>query len=68
MEQSSLSEAKTFFHRLKGSAGNSGVMSIYYLCIKAEEQLEKPDWKGVKESYRSISQILEKLKERHFLK
>jgi len=55
--------AKELFHRLKGSAGNSGIMPIHALCLKAEEQVSQFEWDAVGECYVSIEKVFEKLKE-----
>lgn len=45
---------KGLFHRLKGSAGNSGMVVLQELCISAEHALAKPDWELVDKIYYSI--------------
>jgi CheY-like chemotaxis protein len=35
---------KELLHRLKGSAGNSGAMQIYSLCIDAEQKAVQEEW------------------------
>jgi len=56
--------AKVSLHRLKGSAGNSGVMGIHKLCIKAEEELAENNWTGLESHYQDICEIFKKLQER----
>jgi PAS domain S-box-containing protein len=46
--------AKKIFHRLKGSAGNSGMMIMHELCISAEQLLQKSDWNMVEQIYESL--------------
>src|SRR3990167_3858359 len=55
-------EAKKLFHRLKGSAGNSGMMIMHELCISAEQVLEKSDWKMLDEIYASIIKQFDQIK------
>jgi PAS domain S-box-containing protein len=53
--------AKELFHRLKGSAGNSGIMQLHMLCMKAEESISKSDWDSVSKSYKEIQDTFKKL-------
>lgn len=55
-------EAKKLFHRLKGSAGNSGMMIMHELCISAEQVLEKSDWKMLDEIHASILKQFDQIK------
>ncbi|MDR3491242.1 MAG: response regulator [Gammaproteobacteria bacterium] len=55
------SSAKELFHRLKGSAGNSGIMPLHALSLKAEEQVMQFDWEGVAETFKAIQSVFEKL-------
>ncbi len=55
-------QAKMLFHRLKGSAGNSGMMILHELCISAEQVLQKSDWKMLDEIYASIQKQFEQVK------
>jgi len=55
-------ETKNLFHRLKGSAGNSGMIIIYDLCLSAEKELEKADWKTLDEVYQTIIKQFENIK------
>jgi HPt (histidine-containing phosphotransfer) domain-containing protein len=55
-------QAKMLFHRLKGSAGNSGMMILHELCISAEQVLQKSDWKMLDEIYASIQKQFEQIK------
>lgn len=54
--------SKKLFHRLKGSAGNSGMMIMHELCISAEQVLEKSDWKMLDEIYHSILKQFDQIK------
>jgi two-component system sensor histidine kinase/response regulator len=53
--------AKELFHRLKGSAGNSGIMQLHMLCMKAEESISKSDWHSVSQHYKEILDTFKKL-------
>lgn len=55
-------DSKKLFHRLKGSAGNSGIMNIHRLCIKAEEVLSGGDWDAATDIYKQIQSHFEKVK------
>ncbi|MHB1948157.1 MAG: response regulator [Gammaproteobacteria bacterium] len=55
--------AKELFHKLKGSAGNSGVMSIHGLCVKAEEKVQTNEWSSVEKLYEQIYQLFLQMKE-----
>lgn len=46
--------AKELFHRLKGSAGNSGVMKIHKLSLAAEKKVLTDDWTAVDELFSVI--------------
>ena len=54
--------AKDQLHQLKGSAGNSGMMHLYELCVKAEEHVLKEEWSETEVLYASIVETVEKLK------
>jgi CheY-like chemotaxis protein/HPt (histidine-containing phosphotransfer) domain-containing protein len=54
--------AKKLFHRLKGSAGNSGMMIMHELCISAEQMVLKVDWPVVDEIFKSIKDQFEQIK------
>ncbi len=53
--------AKELFHRLKGSAGNSGIMKMHTLCVTAEAKITEADWHEVKKVYHDIKDIYHKL-------
>lgn len=53
--------AKELFHRLKGSAGNSGIMKMHELCVKAEENVLKAEWGAVEELYKAIVVVYKQL-------
>lgn len=55
-------ESKELFHRLKGSAGNSGVMQIHSLCVVAEENVKKGAWDAVESGLKSINNTFKKMK------
>jgi CheY-like chemotaxis protein/HPt (histidine-containing phosphotransfer) domain-containing protein len=55
-------QAKKLFHRLKGSAGNSGMMIMHELCISAEQVLAIPDWKMLNEIYESVLMQFQQIK------
>ncbi len=54
MSKQDMDSAKQLFHRLKGSAGNSGMMIMHELCISAEQVLAKSDWKMLHVIHESI--------------
>ncbi len=56
--------AKVSFHRLKGSSGNSGVMPIHQLCIRAEDRVLAKDWDEVENLFKEIENTFKKLQER----
>jgi len=53
---------KDILHRLKGSAGNSGVMKIQELSMQAEEKLSHSDWKAVEGIDIIIEDVFKNLK------
>ena len=53
--------AKDFFHRLKGSAGNSGIMQIHALCLEAEEKVLQSDWNEVHSIFSRIEEVMKKI-------
>lgn len=53
--------AKELFHRLKGSAGNSGIHLIYELCKDSEEKVLQEDWKTAKIASQEIEKLLKRL-------
>ena len=61
IEQTDKKAAKEHFHRLKGSAGNSGVMQIHALCLEAEERVLQSDWAAVKDMYQKILELIKKV-------
>lgn len=48
--------AKDLFHRLKGSAGNSGIMRMHSLCVTAEEKVKQSDWDCVQKLLTEIKE------------
>jgi HPt (histidine-containing phosphotransfer) domain-containing protein len=56
--------AKDSFHRLKGSAGNSGVMLIHQLCLKAEDRVLAHDWNEADNLLKEIENTFKKIQER----
>jgi PAS domain S-box-containing protein len=50
-------------HRLKGSAGNSGIMKIHALSITAEQKLVENNWSDVEKIYHDIKAELNKITE-----
>jgi len=55
--------SKDLFHRLKGSAGNSGVMKLHALSLNAEEKVLQSDWNAVSEIYHAIEETFTELRE-----
>ncbi len=53
--------AKELFHRLKGSAGNCGIMSIHALSLKGEEKVLQSDWHEVQKCIDSIDGVFKKV-------
>jgi PAS domain S-box-containing protein len=62
-EQRQQVSAKELLHRLKGSAGNSGVMQIHKLAMQAEEMVGHEDWHSVMKTLQSIQDVFAKLKQ-----
>lgn len=62
MNEQNQDEAKKLFHRLKGSAGNSGMMIMHELCVSAEQMIAKSDWKMLAEINKSIVNQFEQIK------
>ena len=56
-------QAKKLFHRLKGSAGNSGMTIMYELCISAEQAIEKSDWITLHVIHESILNQTQQIKD-----
>lgn len=56
--------AQTSFHRLKGNSGNSGVMAIHQLCIRAEDRVLAKDWDEVDNLLKEIENTFKKLREK----
>lgn len=54
--------AKDLLHRLKGSAGNSGVMLIHRLSARAEAQVLESDWKALQTTQSEINEAFKQLK------
>ncbi|HVY53388.1 MAG TPA: Hpt domain-containing protein, partial [Gammaproteobacteria bacterium] len=63
IQEKNTSTAKELFHRLKGSAGNSGVTAIFELCKKSEQDVLNNDWGGAKKAYREIETLLRQLED-----
>jgi PAS domain S-box-containing protein len=55
-------QAKELFHRLKGSAGNSGIMKIHKQAMQAEEKVIQQEWAVVRNIHHSIKELFEKVK------
>lgn len=55
--------AKELFHRLKGSAGNSGVTPLFELCKEAEVKVINADWAAAEQAYQEVEKILKLLQE-----
>lgn len=63
MKTKNQEESRKLFHRLKGSAGNSGMMIMHELCISAEHALAKHDWHTLDQIYLSINSQFDQIKE-----
>jgi HPt (histidine-containing phosphotransfer) domain-containing protein len=55
-------QLKDLFHRLKGSAGNCGIMSMHALGLKAEESVKQSDWNAVEESVKLLAETFSHVK------
>lgn len=55
------SAAKESFHRLKGSASNSGMMQLHAICVTAEQAILQNDWDAVKKNYQMAQEAFNKL-------
>jgi len=55
--------AKELFHRLKGSAGNSGVTLMYEICKDSEARVLNSDWDAANEAFKEVEKILGRLEE-----
>ena len=55
--------AASYFHRLKGSAGNSGMTLLYQLSIEGEKLVLDLKWDAVKEIFEKIKQGLQQLQQ-----
>ena len=55
--------AKELFHRLKGSAGNSGITAIFEICKLSEEMILNEDWKAAEKSFTEVDKVLRFLQE-----
>jgi PAS domain S-box-containing protein len=55
--------SKELFHRLKGSAGNSGVMSMHKLGLQAEEKVIQEEWIAIAEIFKAIKEVFEQLQD-----
>lgn len=56
-------QAKDLFHRLKGSAGNSGVTPIFELCKESEARVLEGDWKAAEKACDAVEKCLKSLQE-----
>lgn len=54
--------AKELFHRLKGSAGNSGIMKIHALALQAEESVLQENWVATDKTFKTIKEVFEIVK------
>ena len=54
--------AKYAFHKLKGSAINSGFKKIHALCQTAEEKISAADWTTIDKLYLHITDALEEIR------
>lgn len=48
-------------HHLKGSAGNSGIMPIHELSLRAEQEAHRLDWSALEASYKELNVLFKKL-------
>ena len=48
---------KEHFHRLKGSAGNSGITKLHDLGRQAEDKVNINDWKAIGEIRKNIQEV-----------
>ena len=62
IKKEDLVQAKELFHRLKGSAGNSGIMMLHKLAMQAEEKVIRKDWAEAAKLFIVIKQVFERLK------
>lgn len=53
--------SKDLLHRLKGSAGNSGMMQMHAICLKAEEAVLNSDWDALSNIFLKIEEQFKKL-------
>ncbi len=53
--------AKELFHRLKGSAGNSGITIMYEVCKDSEAKVLAANWDAAQTAYQEIEKILKRL-------
>lgn len=56
-------QTKELFHRLKGSAGNSGMASLYEACKHSEEKVLHSDWVTIKQIFQQVKKILKQLEQ-----
>ena len=63
VQNKDINTAKIGLHRLKGSAGNSGVMQIYNICIIAEEKVLLEEWAAVENFLSTIEKLLTAMKD-----
>jgi two-component system sensor histidine kinase/response regulator len=53
--------AKELFHRLKGSAGNSGVTAMYEVCKDSEARVLNSDWDAANKAFKEVNELLKRL-------
>lgn len=56
------STLKEAFHRLKGSAGNCGIMQIHQLCLQGEQDTVREQWQNLEKIYQAIVALFKRLK------
>lgn len=61
IQQKDTKRAKELFHRLKGSAGNSGIMKIYLSCVDAEGKVLAGEWGEVNDIFLSVIHAFKEL-------
>ena len=54
--------AKMLFHRLKGSASDSGINKMYKLALEAEKMTLESNWNEVNNLYLEMNKVFEQLK------
>ncbi len=61
LQEKNNQHAKELFHRLKGSAGNSGITPLYDLCKSSEEKVLASDWQAANEAFSKVEELLKQL-------